>query len=336
MTYTALLNEQNISFEIGETESILEAALRQGYNLPYGCRNGECGSCIAKVTMGSFFYDGVTPDYIPQEGLDEGYALLCQARASSNIEIDARTVDTAAETTVRQLPCRVKSFEKLNDSVMRIILELPKTERLQFLPGQYVDFILPEGKRRSFSLANPPHEDQVLELHIRYYDGGIFSEYAFNELKDNTLLRIEGPLGQFTLHNAERPIIMIAGGTGFAPIKSIVEHALKINDPRALHIYWGARLESDLYLNAMVSQWAERYPHITYTPVLSNIDNIKNWSGKTGYVHNAVLEDYADLSDHDVYVCGPPPMIDAVIQTFPEHHLRKENLFSDSFEFAND
>ena len=175
MTYTALLNEQNISFEIGETESILEAALRQGYNLPYGCRNGECGSCIAKVTMGSFFYDGVTPDYIPQEGLDEGYALLCQARASSNIEIDARTVDTAADITVRQLPCRVKSSEKLNDSVMRIILELPKTERLQFLPGQYVDFILPEGKRRSFSLANPPHEDQVLELHIRYYDGGVFS-----------------------------------------------------------------------------------------------------------------------------------------------------------------
>ena len=219
---------------------------------------------------------------------------------------------------------------------MRIILELPKTERLQFLPGQYVDFILPEGKRRSFSLANPSHEDQVLELHIRHYDGGVFSEYAFNELKNNTLLRIEGPLGQFTLHNAERPIIMIAGGTGFAPIKSIVEHALKINDPRALHIYWGARLESDLYLDAMVSQWAERYPHITYTPVLSDIDNIKNWSGKTGYVHNAVLEDYADLSEHDVYVCGPPPMIDAVVQTFPEHHLREESLFSDSFEFAND
>ena len=129
---------------------------------------------------------------------------------------------------------------------------------------------------------------------------------------------------------------MIAGGTGFAPIKSVVEYALKINDPRALHIYWGARLESDLYLDTMVSQWANKYPHITYTPVLSDIDNIKNWSGKTGYVHNAVLEDYADLSDHDVYVCGPPPMIDAVVQTFPEHHLREESLFSDSFEFAND
>ena len=336
MSYIVKLSKKNISFIVNENESILEAALKQGHNLPYGCRNGECGSCIAEVTAGSFFYNGLNPEYLKQEKFSEKKALLCQARASSGLEIDARLLETKNEVAIRQLPCRVRSAEKLNDSVIRIILELPKTEHLQFLAGQYVDFILPEGKKRSFSLANPPHEDQVLEFHVRHYDGGVFSEYAFNELKDNTLLRIEGPLGQFTLHNAERPIIMIAGGTGFAPIKSIVEYALKINDPRTLHIYWGARLESDLYLDAMVNQWAERYPHIMYTPVLSDIDNIKNWSGKTGYVHNAVLEDYADLSDHDVYVCGPPPMIDAVRQTFSEHHLRKESLFSDSFEFAND
>ena len=336
MSFTAKLGKQNISFIVNENESILDAATRQGHNLPYGCRNGECGSCIAEIVSGSFFYNGANPEYLQQEVLGKRRALLCQARVSSDIEINANLLETETEITLKQLPCRVKSTEKLNDSVMRIILELPKTERLEFLPGQYVDFILPDGKKRSFSLANPPHENQVLEFHVRYYDGGIFSEFAFNELKNNALLRIEGPLGQFTLHNSERPIIMIAGGTGFAPIKSVVEHSLKINDPRSIHFYWGARSKSDLYLNKIASQWAKKYPHITYTPVLSEIDNLENWSGKTGYVHEAVLEDYSDLSDHDVYACGPPPMIDAIVSTFPEYHLREGSLFSDSFEFAKE
>jgi len=336
MAYTAKLNRQDITFIVNKDESILDAAIRQGHNLSYGCRNGECGSCIAEITNGTFFYNGENPVYQEHESPKERKAFLCQARASSDIEINANMLETEAEITLKQLPCRVKSTEKLNNSVMRIILELPKTEQLEFLPGQYVDFILPDNKKRSFSLANPPHENQELEFHIRHYDGGVFSEYAFNELKNNALLKIEGPLGQFTLQNSERPIIMIAGGTGFAPIKSIVEHTLKINDPRSIHFYWGARLESDLYLHKIAHQWTEKYPHITYTPVLSEIDNLKNWSGKTGYVHEAVLEDYSDLSDHDVYACGPPPMIDAIVNAFPEHHLREGSLFSDSFEFAKE
>ena len=334
MAYTAKLAKQNISFIVNEGESILDAAIRQGHNLPYGCRNGECGSCIAEIISGSFFYDGENPEYIKQETLGIKKALLCQAKMTSDIEINANLLET--EITLKQLPCRVKSTEKLNDTVIRLILELPKTERLEFLPGQYVDFILPGGKKRSFSLANSPHQDQILEFHIRYYDGGIFSEYAFNKLKNNAPQRIEGPLGQFTLHNSDRPIIMIAGGTGFAPIKSIVEYTLKINDPRSIHFYWGARLKPDLYLNEIATQWAEKYPHITYTPVLSEIDNLENWSGRTGYVHEAVIEDYSDLSDHDVYACGPPPMIDAIVSVFPEHHLREGSLFSDSFEFAKE
>ena len=333
MAYTAKLNRQNITFIVNEDESILDAAIRQGHNLPYGCRNGECGACIAEITNGTFFYSSENSAYLEQES---SKAFLCQARASSDIEINANMLETEAEITLKQLPCRVKSAEKLNDSVMRIILELPKTEQLEFLPGQYVDFILPDNKKRSFSLANPPHENQELEFHVRHYDGGVFSEYAFNELKNNTLLKIQGPLGQFTLQNSERPIIMIAGGTGFAPIKGIVEHALKINDPRSIHFYWGARLESDLYLDKIANQWAKKYPHITYTPVLSETSNLENWSGRTGYVHDAVLENYSDLSDYDVYACGPPPMIDAIVNTFPENHLREGSLFSDSFEFAKE
>ena len=333
MNYVVRLTDQNISFEANEKESILEAALRQGLNLPYGCRNGECGSCIATIKSGSYSYKAAS-EYTSQNKLENNHILLCQARASSDIEIEARIVDTQTKIAIKQFPARVKISEKLNDSVMRIILELPKTESLEFSPGQYIDLILPGGKRRSFSLANPPHEDQIIELHVRYYDGGLFSEYAFKVLKDNSLMKIEGPLGQFTLQKSERPIIMVAGGTGFAPIKSIVEYMLEINDPRTLHIYWGARVETDLYLNKMVNEWVNKYPHISYSPVLSDVDAQSNWSGKTGYVHEAVLEDYSDLSVHDVYACGPPPMIDAVIQTFPEHHLREENLFSDSFEIA--
>ena len=192
------------------------------------------------------------------------------------------------------------------------------------------------GKRRSFSLANPPHEDQILELQIRHYDGGLFSEYAFHDLKEKAILRIEGPLGQFTLKQSDRPIIMIAGGTGFAPVQSLVEHSLAINDIRPIHFYWGARTESDLYLDNIAKQWSIDHAHIKYIPVLSETGGLNGWTGKTGFVHEAVMQDYADLSGHDVYACGPPPMINAIVESFPRQGLDKDHLFSDSFEFAVD
>lgn len=334
MSHKIQLTDQGIVFDIEEKENVLEAALRQGHNLPYGCRNGQCGSCKAIIKSGDVYSPTDMLDGLSKEELTQGYTLLCQAQAKSDLEIKARTVDAAADIKLRQFPCRVTLCEKLNDDVIRLKLELPKTEKLQFLAGQYIDILMREGKRRSFSLANPPHEDQLLELHIRHYDGGLFSEYAFNDLKEKTILRIEGPLGQFTLHKSERPIIMIAGGTGFAPVKSLVEYALKSEDKRSIHIYWGARTETDLYLNNMVKQWSEENEHINYIPVLSEIENLNGWKGKTGFVHEAVLEDYTDLSSHDVYACGPPPMINAVVESLPEHGLDKARLFSDSFEFA--
>jgi CDP-4-dehydro-6-deoxyglucose reductase, E3 len=334
MSFKVQLTKQDSSFIVEKDETILEAALRQGHNLPYGCRNGSCGSCKAKIISGKIAYADDLPEAISKEEHQQGIALLCQAKASSNLSIDARTVESSADIKLRQFPCRVTLCEKLNHDVIRLTLELPKTERLQFLAGQYIDILMQDGKRRSFSLANPPHEDQILELHIRYYEGGLFSEYAFKDLKDKALLRIEGPLGQFTLQESERPIIMIAGGTGFAPVKSLVEHSLEKNDIRPIHIYWGARTETDLYFDHVVKQWAIDHAHITYIPVLSEIDNTKNWKGKTGFVHEAVLEDHADLSEHDIYACGPPPMINAVVESFPEHGMNRDRLFSDSFEFA--
>lgn len=335
MSFKAQLTEQDISFVIENDETVLEAALRQGHNLPYGCRNGSCGSCKAKIISGDITYADGLPEALSEEEHQQGIALLCQAKATGNLSIQARTIETSADIKLRQFPCRVTTCEKLNDDVIRLILELPKTERLQFLAGQYVDILMKDGKRRSFSLANPPHQDQKLELHIRYYEGGLFSEYAFKDLKDKALLRIEGPLGQFTLQESDRPIIMIAGGTGFAPVKSLVEHSLEKKDFRPIHIYWGARTETDLYFDDIVKQWTVDHLHIKYIPVLSETDKLKNWKGKTGFVHEAVLEDYADLSGHDIYACGPPPMINAVVESFPGQGLDRERLFSDSFEFAS-
>jgi CDP-4-dehydro-6-deoxyglucose reductase, E3 len=334
MSFKIQLTEQDINFDIENEETVLEAALRQEHNLPYGCRNGACGTCKAKIISGDITYADNLPEGLSEKEHQQGVALLCQASAASNLSIEARTIETPADIKLKQVPCRVTICEKLNNDVIRLILELPKTERLQFMAGQYIDILMKDGKRRSFSLANPPHEDQKLELHIRYYEGGLFSEYAFNDLKNKTLLRIEGPLGQFTLHESDRSIIMIAGGTGFAPVKSLVEYSLEKNDARPLHIYWGARTKTDLYFDDIAKQWSIDHKHIKYSPVLSETDNINDWKGKTGFVHEAVLADYADLSEYDIYACGPPPMINAVVESFPEQGLDKKRLFSDSFEFA--
>lgn len=334
MSYKAQLSEQDIFFDVEEDETILEAALRQGHGLPYGCRDGVCGACKAKVISGNISYPDGTPEGLKEEDTRQGYAFLCQAKADCDVTIKARTVETAADIKIRQFPCRVTKCEKLSDDVMRLILDLPKTERLQFLAGQYIDILMQDDKRRSFSLANAPDQDQQLELHIRHYDGGLFSEYAFTDLTEKTLLRIEGPLGQFTLHESDRPIIMIAGGTGFAPVKSLIEYSLNNNHTRPIELYWGARTASDLYLNDMAEAWSTSHDHIQYNPVLSEVDKLTAWTGKTGFVHEAVLADHADLSGYDIYACGPPPMINAIVESFPANGLNRDQLFSDSFEFA--
>ncbi len=334
MSFKATLANQDISFAIENNETVLEAALRQNISLPYGCRNGACGACKAKLASGTVHYDNGLPSAITEQDQACGQALLCSARPESDLVIEARTVDAAGDISIRKLPCRVTSCEKLSKDVIRLFLELPKTERLQFLAGQYIDILMSGDKRRSFSMANPPHKDQQIELHVRYYDGGVFSEYAFNDLQEKALLRIEGPLGSFTLKETGRPMIMVAGGTGFAPIKSLIEHALHVDDKRDIFLYWGVRGESDLYLNNMAIEWAAQNEHIHYVPVLSEVDSDTEWSGKQGFVHEAVLADFSDLSGYDVYACGPPPMINAIVETLPEQGLNKENIYSDSFEFA--
>lgn len=334
MSYKITIDSSKESFPAGNNETILESALKNGHSFPYGCRNGACGSCKGKLIKGNIHYQNEVTGISEQES-EEGYALFCQAIPESDVIIEAKEIDRVGDISIRKLPCRVTEIEKLNHDVIRLYLKLPSSERLQFLAGQYIDLLLREGKKRSFSLANAPHNDDTLELHIRHYKGGLFSEYAFHELKESTLLRFEGPLGTFFLReDSKRPIIMVAGGTGFAPIKGIIEHALHLGDQRQIHFYWGARKEEDLYLNQLAQTWADEHDHIEYTPVLSETDKADEWQGRTGFVHNAILEDIENLSTYEVYTCGPPPMIHAVLDSFVERGLSAEYIYSDSFEFA--
>jgi CDP-4-dehydro-6-deoxyglucose reductase len=315
---------------------VLDAALREkGSVLPYGCRNGTCGSCMGTILSGEVAYPDGRPPGLSESEQAGGKVLLCQARPRSDLVIEAREVKTGGDIAVRMLPCRVEQRELLAPDVMRLFLKLPNNERLQFLAGQYVDILLADGRRRGFSLANPPHADELLELHVRHVPGGVFTDYVFDKMKDKALLRFQGPLGTFFLReDSSRPIILMGGGTGFAPLKGMLEHVFHIELNRPLHLYWGARAKVDLYLDELPRRWAAEHPNFRYTPVLSEPRLEDGWLGRTGWVHEAVAADYPDLSGYDVYMSGPPPMIEVAKPAFAARGLPVEQLFYDSFEFS--
>ena len=334
MSFTVNIEPGGRVFSVQEDETVLTAALRQGLNLPYGCRDGHCGSCKARVLKGEVHYTNNLTEALSDEERVAGIALLCQAMPKSDITLEAHLVDSADEITVKKLPCRLQSKTLLAHDVMELTLKLPVTERLQFLAGQYVHILLPDGRRRSFSLANPPHNDQLLVLHVRHVPGGEFTDYVFNQLQEKSILRIEGPLGGFYLReNSDRPMIFMAGGTGFAPVKSLMEHCIAEKTTRPIHFYWGARAKRDLYCHDLACQWDQQYPHIRYTAVLSEPAAADAWQGRTGLVHEAIAEDFADLSGYDVYACGPPLMVAAGKLAFIQRGLSEAHYYSDAFEF---
>ncbi len=337
MSYKVTIQSSGHEFWVEGVETVLEAALRAGHPLPYGCRNGTCGSCMGAVLSGQVAYQPDIPAALTPQDQAQGKALFCQARPCSDLVIQVREVEAVRDIPVKTLPCRVVQLQRLAPDVMRLYLKLPASERLQFLAGQYIAMLLRNGRRRDFSLANAPHADALLELHIRLVPGGEFTHYVFSELKENAILRFQGPLGTFFLReDSSRPIILMGGGTGFAPLKSILEHAFHIGVTRPMHLYWGVRARADLYLHALPRQWAEKHAGFRYTPVLSEPQSEDNWTGRTGFVHAAVAADYPDLSGYDVYMSGPPVMINAAKAAFAVQGLPAEQLFYDSFEFAPD
>lgn len=336
-TYKITVQPSGHEFRAETNETILEAALNQGCMLPYSCRGGTCGSCIGKVLTGDFTYTGQTPPGISELEQRQGKALLCQALARTDLVIEAREINAVRDIEVKTLPCRVMDICQLAPDVMRLYLKLPANERLQFLAGQYIDIILRDGRRRSFSLANPPHADEYLELHIRLVPNGEFTGFVFQGMREKAILRFQGPLGYFFLReDSRRPIIMMAGGTGFAPMKSILEHAFQIGVRRPIHLYWGARARQDLYQNELAGTWMEKYSNFRYTPVLSEAPPEDQWQGRSGWVHEAVAADYPNLNAYEVYMSGPPPMIDAAKKVFRNQGLADDHLFYDSFDFAPD
>jgi len=338
MSYKVTLRPSGHTLTVNEGESVLDAALRQGLMIPYSCRGGTCASCMGQVLEGRVRYPGEKPPpALSEDDVAAGRALFCQARPASDLVIQVREVREASEIPPRKLPCRVVKIEDLSHDVRRLYLKTPGSERLQFMAGQYIDILLPGGKRRGFSLANAPHDDEFLELHVRLVPGGQFTRFVFEEMKEGALLRLEGPFGQFYLREkSDRPILMMAGGTGFAPIKGIVEHAFHIGDERPMHFFWGVRAKRDLYLDQLPREWAARHPNFRYTSVLSEPMPEDHWDGRTGMVHEALLADYPDLSGYDVYMSGPPAMVVAARDAFLAHGARPEQLYSDSFDFSVD
>jgi len=335
MTFQVTIRSSGHTFSVDNDESILDAALRQGIILPYGCRNGACGSCMGSIASGSVAYMQGLPAALNEADAAQNKALFCQARAQSDLEIIVREVDAAKDLEVKTLPCRVEKLEHLAHDVIRIYLKLPSSERMQFLAGQYIDVLIKGHEPRAFSIANAPHDDEFVELHIRYVEGGLFTDQVFHSMKEKAMWRVRGPLGTFFLReDSDRPAILIGGGTGFAPIKGILEHAFEIGIDKPLHLYWGVRAKRDLYLDKLPQAWLEQYPNFSYTPVLSEPMEDDNWSGATGFVTDTVITDYPELSGYDIYMSGPPVMVEAGHKLFMQHGLDSSRFFSDAFEYA--
>ena len=335
MTHKITVQPSGHEFTAEDEELILDAALRHGLSFPYGCRSGLCGKCKAIVTEGEIKYDDFEPDDLDEKEIESGVAFICQCMARSDLTINIHEIDTASELEIKRMPCKIHRMEKLTSDVMQLFLKLPDTENLQFLAGQYIDFILPDDRHRSFSIANAPHDTNIIELHIRHHEGGEFTDMIFEKLHEKDVMRIEGPHGNFFLReDSERPIIMVVTGTGFGPVKGIIEHALEENIDREIHLFWGARNKDGLYMHELAEDWANKNLNIKYTPILSRPD--EDWQGAKGYVQDAVMSAYPDISEHEVYACGLPEMVKTSYETFCEAGLTQERFFSDAFEFAVD
>ncbi len=336
-TYIVTLRNSDKHFEVKSDETVLAAALRAGLVLPYSCRSGSCGTCKASLLSGKVDYGTYREQALSEAEREQGYVLLCRAKPQSDLVVEAREIVAAEGIEIRILPCRVAKMELFAPDVMGLQLTLPKNREFSYLPGQYIDILLSGGRRRSFSIADIPGDAAGLELHIRRITGGAFSEQVFNKLRERDLLRFQGPFGTFFLRqDSTRPIVLMAGGTGFAPIKAIIEGALAKSVSRPMHLFWGVRTERDLYMAARVRAWSDAYDTFQFTPVLSEPASDDRWEGETGWVHEAVVRRFPDLSAHDVYASGPPLMIEAGKHAFPAHGLPLERYFFDSFEPAID
>ena len=333
MTFQITVQPSGHQFECADDETVLAAALRAGIGLPYGCKNGACGSCKGKLLDGQITHGKHQIKALPAAEEEAGVALFCCATPHTDLTIEVREVAGIGDYPVKKLPSRVAKLERVGNDVMILTLQLPAAERLQYRAGQYIEFLLKDGKRRSYSMANAPHLDEQISLHIRHTPGGLFTDHVFANMKERDILRFEGPLGTFFMRDeSSKPMVLLASGTGFAPIKAIIEHAIEKNSGRPMLLYWGGRRPADLYMHALCEQWACTVPQLRYVPVISAALPEDGWQGRTGFVHCAVMEDLPDLSGYQVYACGVPLMVDAAKRDFvAECALPEDEFFADAF-----
>ena len=336
MTFTVTVQPSGRTFTVERDEPILTAAIRQGVGLPYGCKDGACGSCKSRMLEGRVIHGAHQHKALSVQEEEAGLVLTCRAAPQTDVVLEARTVPGAGEHPIRKLPCRVLSIEKPAVDVAILKLQLPANDVLLYRAGQYVEFILRDGARRSYSMANAPHtvvEKPVLELHVRHLPGGKFTDHVFGAMKEKDILRMEGPFGSFFLReDADKPMILLASGTGFAPIKAIIEHMIEKNSQRKAVLYWGCRSRADLYMHDWAEEATGRLAHLRYVPVLSEPKPEDAWTGRTGLVHQAVMHDLPNLMEHQVYACGAPIMVESAQRDFIARcGLPDDEFYADSF-----
>ena len=339
MSLNVTVQPSGRSFEVERDEPILAAAIRQGIGLPYGCRDGACGSCKSRLLEGRVIHGVHQQKALSMQEEQAGWMLTCCATPQTDIVLEARTVPGAGQFSVLKMPCRVTSIARPAPDVAILKLQLPANLKFQYFAGQYLEFILKDASRRSYSMANAPeHADGGLELHVRHMPGGKFTDHLFGAMKEKEILRMEGPFGSFFLReDAAKPIVLLASGTGFAPIKAIIERMQVAAIDRPAVLYWGCRSKVDLYLHEWAEQAAASMPNLRYVPVLSEAKPEDDWRGRTGFVHQAVMHDLPDLSGHQVYACGAPVMVESAQRDFiATGGLPADEFYFDAFTSEQD
>ena len=336
MSFSVTVQPSGQTFTAQRDEPILLAAIRQGIGLPYGCKDGACGSCKCRLLEGRVIHGVHQQKALSDDEEAHGFILTCQAAPQTDVVLEARTVPGAGDYPVRKLPSRVLSIDKVAADVAILKLQLPATDPLLYRAGQFVEFILRDGARRSYSMANAPHlqgDKPALELHVRHLPGGKFTDHVFSAMKEKDILRVEGPFGSFFLREeSSKPIVLLASGTGFAPIKAILEHVIWKGSQRRIELYWGARRRADLYMHEWAEAAAKQLPNMHYTPVLSEPAEGDAWHGRTGFVHQAVMHDHPNLIEWQVYACGAPIMVESAERDFVARcGLPDDEFYADAF-----
>lgn len=340
MTFNITVQPSGRTFTANPDEAILAAGIRQGIGLPYGCKDGACGSCKCKKLEGSVVHSSHQSKALTAEEEAAGYVLTCCATPTSDVVLESRQVTAADAFPIKKMPVRVINLERASHDVIVLNLQLPANDNFQYHAGQYVEFLLRDGARRSYSMATAPHrqaEGPRMELHIRHMPGGKFTDHVFGDMKEKEILRIEGPYGSFYLReDSDKPIILLASGTGFAPIKAIIEHMRHLGLTRPTTLYWGGRRPADLYQSAWIEEQCAAMPHLRYVPVVSDALPEDGWTGRSGFVHQAVLQDFPDLSGHQVYACGAPIVVESAQRDYIAAGLPEEEFYADSFTSEKD